>query len=569
MTWLLTQARRLAGWRAVLLRVLSCVLPCALSGALSCCPDPVFAQAVPTRLAWQPAAAGSALPRADGWTAIAGDRVTPLAPSQAGAWLKLEPADGAWPADALAVELRLRSTGDVTLLLDRGERLTVSTDTPTPAVARGHGVTLVPVPARGGSTAPIELLLRVSSQAPPRVDVVVRTATDEARADAHRLAFVSACLAILLCTAVYALMFGSVMHDRTYVDYAIYVLGFAGIQLMVTGTAVDLLDWHGASAWRPRVVALCVGVSSWAAAKFLSGFVDLPRYAPRAARAMIALANVLLAACALSLLPVPFLLQLLRATINPLLILLAFAMLAGGLVALARGSRYVRFYLLGWLPLLAATIVDSAQSLGAFAQWTRVGDAVLGAGTFETVVLVFAISFRARDLRSDRDVTRRMAETDGLTGVLNRRGWEDRLKIATARARQRREPVALLFLDLDHFKEFNDRHGHACGDLLLVAVAQAIAQELRPGDLLGRWGGEEFVILLPGCNDAAALATAERVRACVAALRVPVGGGVDGATISIGLSTLQPGESTSAAIERADTAMYESKRAGRNRARAA
>jgi len=241
-------------------------------------------------------------------------------------------------------------------------------------------------------------------------------------------------------------------------------------------------------------------------------------------------------------------------------------MLAGSLIALGRGSRYVRIYLVGWTPLLAATVVERAQSLGAFAQWTWVSDAVLAAGMFATVVLAFAITLRARALRTDRGHALRQIETDRLTGVLNRVGWHRHVELATLRARQCHAPVALLFLDLDHFKAFNDRHGHASGDALLVAVAGALGQELRPDDLVARYAGEEFVMLLPGCSGPCAHAIAQRLRARVEQVRVPVRDGVAGTTVSIGVSSLSPDEEPHAAIARADAAMSHSKRSGRNRA---
>jgi diguanylate cyclase (GGDEF)-like protein len=521
-------------------------------------------------LAWQPVpAAGARLPLQGAWRAMDASRVTGIDRGPRGAWLRVAPAPGLrWPAGGLSLELRLRALGDVTLVDARGaDATTVSLDRDPAGAPRGHGVTLVTVPPADDPTAPVLLRLEPHDGAPAAIDVIARATPDEAAADGHRLAAISACLAVMLCTAVYALLFGVLMHDVTYIHYAAYVLGFAGIQAISTGFVVDPLGLESLPPMRAALMAVAVGVSSWGAALFLCGFADLPRYAPRFARALTWSGNSLLALCALTLLPTASLLPLLQALINPWLIVLALLMLAASVTALRRGSRYVPFYLIGWAPLLVATVIDSAQSFGAFATWTRTAEAMLAAGTFETVVLVFAITFRARDLRSDRDRTRREAETDALTGVLNRMGWQRHVDLAMMRARQRREPVALMFLDLDHFKAFNDRHGHASGDELLKLVAQAIGRELRPADLVGRYGGEEFVTMLPGCNGPRARATAERVRARVEQLRVPVRDGLAGTTVSIGISALDPDEEPHAAVARADAAMYQAKRTGRNRTR--
>lgn len=165
----------------------------------------------------------------------------------------------------------------------------------------------------------------------------------------------------------------------------------------------------------------------------------------------------------------------------------------------------------------------------------------------------------------------RAATTDAKTGLSNVGGWHDLAEREVTRAAHRGEPLAVLLIDLDHFKGLNDTHGHLAGDAVLQAVARALREEVRSHDLVevvGRWGGEEFVALLPGTDPASAAGIAERLRARVEGLRVPHPDRPEtliGVTASIGVATYpQPADTLDTLLTVADTALYAAKDAGRN-----
>jgi diguanylate cyclase (GGDEF)-like protein len=168
----------------------------------------------------------------------------------------------------------------------------------------------------------------------------------------------------------------------------------------------------------------------------------------------------------------------------------------------------------------------------------------------------------ADDLAALADLTRR----DALTGLANRRAFEESLRQEVARSRRTGDALAVVVLDIDRFKQVNDTHGHAAGDLVLAEVAGRAARALRAGDLLARIGGEELAALLPGATLSAAAEVAERIRRAVAHGAIAVDGGALGVTVSLGCAALSAEEQDAAALlARADARLYEAKRAGRNR----
>lgn len=147
------------------------------------------------------------------------------------------------------------------------------------------------------------------------------------------------------------------------------------------------------------------------------------------------------------------------------------------------------------------------------------------------------------------------ARHDALTGLANRRAWDERLAEELARSARLQRPLSVALIDLDRFKSFNDRHGHQAGDRLLREAAVAWRGALRTTDLLARWGGEEFAVLLPSCTESEALLLLERLRS-----RTP-----GGQTCSAGIAQSVPGEDAEALVNRADLALYQAKRTGRDR----
>lgn len=168
-------------------------------------------------------------------------------------------------------------------------------------------------------------------------------------------------------------------------------------------------------------------------------------------------------------------------------------------------------------------------------------------------------------LVSSREAIRAMAIHDSLTGILNRGAIMEVLTKKVAQAVRENGPLAVVLLDIDHFKQINDRLGHIAGDAVLRETASRLKSSLRIYDDVGRYGGEEFLVILPGCDSADAVKQAERLRACIGEKAMDTSEGMITVTISLGVTTVNNTAETGPLIKTADKALYLAKNNGRNR----
>jgi diguanylate cyclase (GGDEF)-like protein len=356
------------------------------------------------------------------------------------------------------------------------------------------------------------------------------------------------------------------LRDRMFA----YFIGYASMQLvyllMLSGEVYLLPGgWLFTSLgdlgiWPFALLASALSIS------FIIEFCKFRRSTPRIAAALGWIRWPLIAASPLFLIPLGGFEPVTRGVLN-VLILTSSLMAIGALaLAVSKGNRHARFLLIAWMPQVALTTFRVVQLMVGWREspWIEYGFPFTLA--FASVVVILGLTDLTVAARRERDIADHLAHHDALTGTLNRRAVLIRLTAAIAEAIRHGRPLAVLFIDIDHFKSINDNYGHQAGDRCLQAIVEVIGQELRSDDWTGRYGGEEFVIALPGANRENAVAIGERVRARAEALCVPSREQLIRMTISVGIASLLDSHDTvDALIGRADAALYRAKSDGRNR----
>ncbi|MEP7243953.1 MAG: diguanylate cyclase [Gammaproteobacteria bacterium] len=372
----------------------------------------------------------------------------------------------------------------------------------------------------------------------------------------------------LMAMSLASLLLWFVLRDRLFILYALlfsfqalYVAYFSGqgFDWPILSYALPLTSY----AWN-----VPVALSGAAACLFIREIADLKRFSPRVYKVFgwFAIAYVALAFANLA--QLIGLGQVVAAIGNLIFLSSAAFTLVVAFIAWQRGNRASGYFLIAWGVLEAFTITAAIRLLFTDAEDS---DLLLFYGVplsmvAASILVALGVADRLLGQRLALSQAELRAQTDSLTGVLNRRALIERLELACTRARTRGLPVALLFIDLDHFKQINDSYGHPAGDACLAATIPPIQAELRQSDVIGRYGGEEFVVILSSASSAAAHAIAERIRERVAGVRVEGYGIPIRVTCSIGVAASDTlGVWGEHLIAQADAAVYAAKRAGRNR----
>lgn len=483
-------------------------------------------------------------------------------------WLRLTLPEAFKPREVATIKVRKGRNMDAEIfVMDHGAPVSLRLASYVPGFTGAQDAIYI-LPANLEAGQPVYVHATSRSPGPTGMRFSISTLPETLTTAADHARMIALSFGALMAMAVAALLIWVVLSDRLLILYAtlfalqaLYIayLSGQGFEWPILSLALPVIGY----TW--NVVAAFMGA---VACLFVREIAELQRFSPRvhALFGWFAVAFVVLAFANFA--DMIGLGDIVVAIGNLVFVISAVTTLVVAFLAWRRDNRAAGWFLVAWGLLETLTIATALHLLFS----REDGESALllyyalpGSMVAAAVLIALGVADRLRDQRLALTDAERRAQSDALTGVLNRRSLLERLDGACLRARARGLPIALLFIDVDHFKQINDSHGHPAGDACLRAIIGPIQSELRQSDVIGRYGGEEFVVILSSADAAAAQPIAERIRQRVAEISVPGFGAPIHLTCSIGVATSDMlGVWGEHLIARADEAVYAAKRCGRN-----
>lgn len=359
-----------------------------------------------------------------------------------------------------------------------------------------------------------------------------------------------------------AMLFAS-LHSWRYLLYSLYLAIFVLANITYTGHGYAWI-WPTSVKWQLWSHPVLIYLYGLSGLLFAIRFLDTRENFPRIYKAVWGLCAVfgaLLVMCIL-----------LGSQLYALLVSFTFVflftnvMLFLGVIAVHSGQKPARYFLLASISAMVGAMLTTLSTWSFIPHNSWTFRAVEIGMLVDATLLALALAYQFRVVQEERTRAEELAQLDPLTGLNNRRSFYDKTASLWSIALRNKHNTSVMLLDIDLFKHINDTHGHAHGDQVLGAIAGKLKNSIRQGDVLARWGGEEFIVFLPETNPQEATMLAERLRTEIASIRVAHSKGETAVTASFGVAQQGRHHTTlDSLIASADNFLYQSKQQGRNR----
>lgn len=417
-----------------------------------------------------------------------------------------------------------------------------------------------------------DIYFRVDSLGPMAIPIRLSTVDAAEKRDissAYEYGFLYGIMAAL---ALYNLVLFTIIRKKIFGLYSLYLIGFILNSLSYTGQMHTLITADYGPYFQDWTDCFLMITYSITGLLFARKLLKTKQYAPRLDKITLGVVTIF----PLGIFAGALANQLVFSLVLAFILNSSFALLfvSLGVAALRAGSEFAKLFL--FTSVQASVCIGiSTMAVGGLLPYNDLTFKLIEVGmALEAILLAVIVAQQFRIAQRDKQMAETFARTDGLTGLLNRRGFQEMANKLWENLERNRRDVSIVLLDIDHFKNINDTYGHFKGDEVLVGLSDCIQHTIRKGDIAARWGGEEFILLLPETDQQEALIQTERLRQAVEALRIEnkhdnlcVTGsfGVSGTSkINNGMSKASHHYDFERLIKEADEALYAAKNSGRN-----